>query len=261
MNDRVWRVVADFGEAGQVYDDERPGPAAAFAGEIADLVSEDEVSYHQARVFAYVRTRAEAISLRQSIEQRLQSDGSPAKVSIAQWDEQAGLWRKPDGTPEPGQGNRNVLRVRPGEPISIPRSRTEISFGDRRFVWTRERSSTRGHPIKLAVVAMLAAAGIAWYASAPGVASYTLGSLLVYPAFIWLLWRLRRLPARVKWTGAMILAVVGIAGYLIVGGSQWWYWGQFAIWPLVLLILGRGKPQLRPDGWYGGPMEGPWGPP
>jgi hypothetical protein len=51
----------------------------------------------------------------------------------------------------------------------------------------------------------------------------------------------------------------------VFGGSQWWAWGQIAVVPLFALIVARGArsgPSFDPRRqWYGGPMDGPWGPP
>jgi len=105
---------------------------------------------------------------------------------------------------------------------------------------------------------LLAAAGVVWYALSPDVGSYQASSLLVIPAFLMVLvWLHNRLPMRAQWIAAWILALVGPAGYLVFGGSQWWNWGQLTPLPLILLIVARDP---ESDGWVSA-GEGPWGPP
>jgi hypothetical protein len=262
MDDRMWRVLVDFGRSSGPFDRENAGPAQTFARAIEELLAPGDVSSDETRVVAYVPTEDEAIELRRSIEERLTTAGLSASVALARWDGEVGLWRRPDGSLTRSLRKRKVPHARQGASVERGRRVTGIGVGDREFVSTSGRSSIRRRMIKLAVVVMLAAAGIVWYALAPGVASFQVGWLLELPAFAWLLWWLsRQLSTPVKWAGAVILALAGTTGYLLVGGSQWWYWGQFAIWPLVLLILGRAKPSARPDAWVGGPIEGPWGPP
>jgi hypothetical protein len=118
----------------------------------------------------------------------------------------------------------------------------------------------------LAVIVVVAIVGATYYALSPGVASYQLVFVLILPLlFVLLFWFHRRIAIRLQWALAVALAVVGPVGYVIFGGSQWWAWGQLAGVPLVLLVIGRGvsrQPRgTRPEGWYGGPMQGPWGPP
>jgi hypothetical protein len=96
------------------------------------------------------------------------------------------------------------------------------------------------------------------------VASHQASLLLILPIFIALLWRVGHwLPIRVQWVLAILSAAAGWAGYLFIGGSQWWCWGQFAVVPLATLIIvtvAKGNPGgLGP--WYGGLRDGPWGPP
>jgi hypothetical protein len=111
-----------------------------------------------------------------------------------------------------------------------------------------------------------AVAGAGYYAVAPGVASYQIGFVLVFPLlFVVLFWLHRRLPTTVQWSLAVTLAVGGPVCYLILGGSQWWAWAQVAVLPFVLLVIGRSLSRTPSaaarEPWYGGHMEGPWGPP
>jgi hypothetical protein len=117
------------------------------------------------------------------------------------------------------------------------------------------------------VVAIIAlgAYGVVLYAIAPGVGSYQASLLLILPIFILVLSRVgRRLPTRVQWALAIPLAALGWIGYLFIGGSQWWSWGQFAVFPLATLIIVTAT-KRNPNGlraqWYGGLRDGPWGPP
>jgi peptidoglycan/LPS O-acetylase OafA/YrhL len=121
--------------------------------------------------------------------------------------------------------------------------------------------------IGVAVSVVLGGVGIWWYADAPGPAAYNGGSLLVLPLVVIALIALHKiLPTWLEWTGAVAIALVGPVGYLIFGGSQWWNWGQYTPFPLILLIASR-TGMVDPDRadrsepWYGGPIDGPWGPP
>jgi hypothetical protein len=111
-----------------------------------------------------------------------------------------------------------------------------------------------------------AVAGGTWYGLAPGVASYQIGLVLILPlALVVLFWLHRRLPTRVQWVVAIALAAGGALGYLVYGGSQWWAWGQAAVLPFVSLAIARSIARGTAPGarepWYGGHIEGPWGPP
>jgi peptidoglycan/LPS O-acetylase OafA/YrhL len=112
-----------------------------------------------------------------------------------------------------------------------------------------------------------AAGGILWYALEPEVASTQAASVLVLPAFIsGIVWIGRRLPRWLDWVIAVALAAGGNLAYVLLDGSQWWLWGQFAVFPLVVLLIASGagsvKPgQESPAPWYGGVQDGPWGPP
>jgi len=79
-------------------------------------------------------------------------------------------------------------------------------------------------------------------------------------AVLLLYWLGQRLPRRIQWAAAAAFAVVGIAGYLVVGGAQWWNWGQAAVMPLAVLIALRSSDDGPAD-----PVrtttDAPWGPP
>jgi hypothetical protein len=115
--------------------------------------------------------------------------------------------------------------------------------------------------IVFALSLLLAGAGVFWYASSPGVASYQASSLLVLPAFLIVLaWLHGRLPIRLQWIAAWTLAAVGPGGYLVFGGSQWWNWGQFTPFPLIMLMIARSPNSDESAGWFSG-GAGPFGPP
>jgi hypothetical protein len=113
------------------------------------------------------------------------------------------------------------------------------------------------------VAAASTAIGIYLYAEHPGVGSYQASLLLTLPLLLVALGRLHRwLPPQVQWGTATVLGASGCAGYLIFGGAQWWNWGQFALYPLVLLFAHRVVMSGGgPGRWYGGDQDGPWGPP
>jgi hypothetical protein len=109
--------------------------------------------------------------------------------------------------------------------------------------------------------AAAAALGVSLYVAAPGVATYWISFLLILPLGIAVLGVLeRRLPTRVQWAGAMLLALGGIVGYALWPNADWWNFGQLAALPLVLLIILRTTGEASSAG-LGDPGEGPWGPP
>jgi hypothetical protein len=116
--------------------------------------------------------------------------------------------------------------------------------------------------IVFGISVVLAALGVYWYATAPGVASYQASSLLTVPALLFVLvWLHRHLPMRVQWVGASALALVGPVGYAVIGGDQWWNWGQMTPLPLLLLLITRAADRDSDGSWAGGVGDGPWGPP
>lgn len=128
-----------------------------------------------------------------------------------------------------------------------------------------QRAAKRVLVIGRLLALLLAIVGVLLYAITPGIGSYQASLLLVIPLFILVLRRAHRaLPARAEWALAITLAVIGCGGYLVFGGAQWWNWGQFCVFPLVALVAFHGfNPNELPprENWYGGPRDGPWGPP
>jgi hypothetical protein len=125
------------------------------------------------------------------------------------------------------------------------------------------REATRRWLVASVVAAV---AGATCYALAPGVASTQIGIPLTLPLlFIALVWLHRRLPLAMQWALAVPLAAAGPACYVIFSGAQLWAWGQLAVVPLLGLMFDRAfikrgtLPRSGP--WYGGPMQGPYGPP
>ena len=173
-------------------------------------------------------------------------------------------------------GHRAVVRVahRAGNdgdwaettrPYQAPRSR---HAGRPKFGSAGERPllSRRAKFRWLVGMIVAAVAGATYYALSPGVASYQLGFVFVLPLLVVVLLAVhRRIPIRLQWVIATLLAIAGPIAYVIFGGSQWWAWSQTAAVPFVLLVIARGV-SLGPRGvtrqpWSGGPMDGPWGPP
>jgi hypothetical protein len=107
------------------------------------------------------------------------------------------------------------------------------------------------------VIASCAVIGAAVVGGAAGTVLLVLPFFIVVVRFVH-----HRTPASVEWTLAIVLAFIGCGGYVVSGGAQWWNWGQFAVYPLVLLIVSRRSDPADPSPrrtWYGGSMDGPWG--
>jgi hypothetical protein len=116
--------------------------------------------------------------------------------------------------------------------------------------------------IAFAVSVVLAAVGVVWYAETQDFASYQASSLLTLPlVLIVCVWPHARLPLRIQWIGAIALALVGPIGYAVVGGDQWWNWGQLAPVPLLLLMVSQAARSESDGTWSGSMGAGPWGPP
>jgi hypothetical protein len=128
----------------------------------------------------------------------------------------------------------------------------------------RQRSrQRRARTVALVVLFLLGAAGATWYVLSPDVGSYQASVLLMLPILaVVLIWLYRRLPPRLGLALAIALAPIGPLGYLVLGGSQWWNWGQMTILPLVLLLGHRARSRVPSRDYdYRVPMDGPWGPP
>ena len=107
-------------------------------------------------------------------------------------------------------------------------------------------------------VAVATAALGAWlYVAAPGVATYWLSFFLMLPLWLGLFGVLGdRLPLRVHWVGAALLAAAGVASYLVWPNADWWSFGQLAIVPLVVLIIKRGTQRECGSGLGGSDPKG-----
>jgi hypothetical protein len=244
--ERTWRVMVDLHRSG-VFDLDR---ARELANDLQGIAGTDAVSLDGERVFLYAPSKEDAEGLARFLHGRLPAQ---AEVTVTRWDDEWMEWLAPGHLPAPGE---------PELPIELPPLRVTLREADQELSLTPDSPARRRRrQLRLAIVTGLAAVGIVWYVLAPGVAAYQLGSLLILPGLITILWFLRRLPRWLKWTGALASATAGIVGYALIGGDQWWFWGQIAVWPLILLLFGRVRPSAQPAQWYGGPLEGPWGPP
>ena len=75
--------------------------------------------------------------------------------------------------------------------------------------------------------------------------------------------------ARLTWRGfcwivfaiSLVLAAVGVVWYAVIGGAQWWNWGQMTPLPLLLLTLSQAAKSKSDRSSAGGVGDGPWGPP
>jgi hypothetical protein len=116
--------------------------------------------------------------------------------------------------------------------------------------------------IVFGISVVLATVGVVWYVATPGVASYQASSLLTLPALVIVcVWLHQRLPLRLQWIGASAVALVGPIGYVVIGGAQWWNWGQMTPIPLLLLMFAQTAGSDGDGSWAGGVGDGPWGPP
>lgn len=253
VDERSWRVVVDVGNPDLIETEEDVAGARRVVRDLERLTANGVASHEGARVFAYVRDEGEAATTEDLVRDVLASAGVTASVVLTRWDEEVLRWVRPDGSPPP--------RRRPR--ATQPRSTSEIRASNRTRTRGGRRASRGVRLIRRVIILALAAGGIVLYAGAPGVGSYQLGSAMVFPAFVMILFWLRRLPGWLKWTGSVGLAVTGIVGYLLTGGPQWWFWGQVAVWPIVLMAFSRIRPGelARRPPWYGGPAQGPFGPP
>jgi hypothetical protein len=111
-------------------------------------------------------------------------------------------------------------------------------------------------------VLVVTLAGIVWHAVAPGVTAYQFASVLMLPGLAVLVTGAgMKLSVPARWVAALAIALLMLAGYLLEGGPEWWYWGKLAVWPLVIQLYARFGPAVRDEPWYGGHRDGAWGPP
>jgi hypothetical protein len=210
------------------------------------LPGEATVEVKDLAVVAVAHKNVEVENLRQELDGILSSARATARITVWHRKQAGGDWAVTAG------------------PYRAPRTRHR----------GRSQHGDRGRPLLsrkaklkwLCGMGLAAVAGVTYYALAPGVASYQAAYVLVFPILVtFLVWLHRRLPTTVQWTISIALAVTGPLAYLVFGGSQWWYWGQMAVLPLILLAVGRSASRSSrvgpPKPWYGGHMEGPWGPP
>jgi hypothetical protein len=68
----------------------------------------------------------------------------------------------------------------------------------------------------------------------------------------------------VQWIAAWLVAPLGGLAYVLWPNDQTWNYGMFTAIPLVALsavsAARRGGAETQ-EPWYGGPTDGPWGPP
>jgi hypothetical protein len=118
-----------------------------------------------------------------------------------------------------------------------------------------------------AIAVSLAALGVVLYASSPGVVTYQLNSLLVFPLLVLVLYWLHRwLPLRLQWIAAWLLAPLGAIAYLAWPNDQSWAYGMLTVFPLLALaaITEERRREERGEAdepGYGGWTDAPWGPP
>jgi hypothetical protein len=118
-------------------------------------------------------------------------------------------------------------------------------------------------------LAAIAAAvvGVVLYAQDPRGLTYNLNLLLLTPLVSIVLYAAsQRLPYRLQWGLALILAPVGAAAYLLWPNEQWWNYGALLALPLTMLALDRQdrleREQGRGERSYGAAgFTGPFGPP
>ena len=160
-----------------------------------------------------------------------------------------------------------VAAVVAGLPVILPMmvvllASLTADWGDNEPARPISRSVARW--VGLAIAVVLAAAGVAWYVLAPGVASYQFGTVLILPALGIVLWWLHRhLPRRVQWALAAVVAPIGPVGYLVFGGSEWWAAYSVTVLPLAALLASGASRSPTAQGGSSVPgwIDGPWGPP
>lgn len=190
------------------------------------------------------RGRREVEAMRARLESSLRSMGIAATaIAIDHWSDTENQWNQDNGPVdrEVGMGRHGV--------------------DDEGFAF-------HARAVGLAVAIALAAGAIALYATSP----YTfpaaqIAVLGTFPLFLVALVRLhRQLPMWVQWASAIVLLPVGLVGYVVFGGPQWWLWGQLTVTPFLLLVFARSSGRKHDDASWVNPVwveppVGPFGPP
>lgn len=204
-----------------------------------------DVTHDDSLLFVYAANKDDLARSRIALEGALQATGASASIHTAAWDQRHKRWRRPDGSTSHVQSHLPARAVKP----------TDIRLTLRR-------------PLQIAagIALVLAPLGAIWYAASPGAITYQAFTVLTLPAvLISVFWIGRRLPRRWRWVLALLLAPIGPVGYVVLGGSQWWAWGQLSVVPLVILVIsesvrsGTGRPIAQR--WPIEPGAGPYGPP
>jgi hypothetical protein len=244
-DDRAWRLEVKLSVAAGAAARRRGGEQAGAVARELRKVAADDVVIDEDSPFVVVRAyKNEQIEqARQALDGILAAMSIDARVTVAHRERRDGEWAVTAG---PSRAPRYRGRQRSGRDLPV--------------------LSRRARRIALGLMLVAGVGGATFYALAPGVASYQASYFLVLPILVAaLVWVHRRLPIRSQWAVAITLSAAGPVGYLVYGGSEWWYWGQTAVLPLILLLVRRSASRTRRDGprepWYGGPLEGPWGPP
>jgi hypothetical protein len=127
-----------------------------------------------------------------------------------------------------------------------------------------EPLSRRARILLVGGAVLLAVPGVVLYAAHPGVGTYQLNGWLILPLVVLIAYGLHKwLPIRLQWILAIVVAPLGSVAYVLVPNAQWWNYGPLTAVPLGMLgawgyATGETSP---PEPWYGGPTDGPWGPP
>lgn len=193
-----------------------------------------------AALMVFGRDRQQLEAAEQQLEDLLARRGLMASIAIDRWSRRENQWNQVRGSPD-----REERMGRHGLDDA------ETTFPER--------------ALGLTLAVLFAAGGVAVYAAwpytFPAYQASTLGTMPLL--IIVLIWLHRRLPRWFQWTAAITLLPLGPIGYLVVGGAQWWNWGQLSALPFLLLVFGRVSD--REATWLDTsllePPVGPFGPP